>query len=811
MDNKDKLIGLRYGNLIVLGKGEDYISPSGHKLGRLKCQCDCGNIINCTKAQLKRGQKSCGCISNREDLTGRTYGKLRVMYAVDDYVSPKGSRMSRWHCKCECGNEKDILGMSLKNGDAKSCGCMGRRKINGISKNGEGKQKSKSVEIIGQTFGDLFVLSKVIDSNPPKYLCRCSCGVETVAYKKYLVSGRKTHCGCKTVRKSGADNRNFHDYVGKTLGELIVLEELPPHITPNGSKQRIVRCRCSCGTETTTRLENAKKNGKCNKCLRKDKRVDITGKCFGKLVVISMADDYISPSGHRLSRCNCQCDCGKTTIVNMSGLVTGSTKSCGCIANSRGLLKDHPEYMCKYDYEKNKNLDLSKLTVASSKKAWWKCDKCGNSWPAVISSQTNLKKDHGCPYCSGRFVIKGKTDLASQKPEMLDEWDFDKNTIQPDEISCYSGQKVYWRCKECGHSWPQTVANRVSGSGCPKCNKENVNSFCEQALFYYVKQYFPDAINSDMHIGMELDVYVSSLNVAFEYDGEAWHKTAKKETIDIKKNQACKDNGITLIRIREPKLKSIEDCIVFRREDSISNLSLDYVIFEALHYLLPDQVIDIDTTRDTPKILEQYVVKKYENSLAYCFPDIAAEWHPTKNGLLTPDKVSKASRYTVWWLGKCGHEWPMSVSDRTVTFVRKNGRIKKPYGCPFCSGKRLGEGINDLQTRYPEIAKEWHPTKNGELTPSKIMPGSNKPVWWLGTCGHEWPASPNKRCLSKQGCPICFKSKRSPAVVCVETGEMFDSGISAAKKVGLLSPQSIYACCRGKARTAGGYHWKYID
>jgi hypothetical protein len=58
--------------------------------------------------------------------------------------------------------------------------------------------------------------------------------------------------------------------------------------------------------------------------------VDITGQKFGKLLVTSMANDYVSPSGHRLSRCNCICDCGNTTVVNMSGLVTGETKSCGC-------------------------------------------------------------------------------------------------------------------------------------------------------------------------------------------------------------------------------------------------------------------------------------------------------------------------------------------------------------------------------------------------------------------------------------------------------------------------------------------------
>ena len=618
---------------------------------------------------------------------------------------------------------------------------------------------------------------------------------------------------CKTVRKSGADNRNFHDYVGKTLGELIVLEELPPHITPNGSKQRIVRCRCSCGVETTMRLESAKKNGKCNKCLRKDKRVDITGKRFGKLVVISMADDYISPSGFRLSRCNCQCDCGKTTIVNMSELTTGKTKSCGCILNSRGLLKDHPEYMRKYDFEKNKCLDLSKLTVASSQKAWWKCDKCNSSWYAVISSQTNLRKDHGCPYCSGRFVVKGKNDLASQNPELLEEWNYEKNTISPDEISFKSGIKVWWKCKECGHVWKQTPGNRThNGSGCPRCNVENVNSFCEQAVYYYVKQVFPDAINGDTHIGVELDIYIPSIFVAIEYDGDVWHKSKKRITNDLKKNNLCKENGIELIRIREPKLNDIDNCTIFHRKDSITNKSLDYVISEVIKYMLPISNINIDTARDTAAILERFAVKKYENSLAYCYPEIAKEWHPLKNGQLTPDKVAKATNYKVWWLGKCGHEWQMPISDRTVSFTRKNGRVKKQYGCPYCSNKRVGEGINDLQTMYPDIAKEWHPTKNGDLTPNKIIPGGKKKVWWkCNNCGHEWQTDPYSRCISGHGCPNCFKTKRSPSVVCVETNVVYDTGIEAARAVGLSSGSTIYACCRGKSKTAGGYHWKYLD
>ena len=207
--------------------------------------------------------------------------------------------------------------------------------------------------------------------------------------------------------------------------------------------------------------------------------------------------------------------------------------------------------------------------------------------------------------------------------------------------------------------------------------------------------------------------------------------------------------------------------------------------------------------------MQEIATKKGQKSLAYRFPEIAKEWHPNKNGLLTPDKINWSSRRKVWWLGKCGHEWLMSVGDRTVTFTRKDGRIRKQYNCPFCSNKRVGKGINDLQTRFPQIAEEWHTVKNGDLLPDSIMAGSNKYVWWHGKCGHDWKARPHDRCFRNRNCPICYAAKRSPAVECIETDEVFASGLLAARKLGLKSASTIYKCCRGEIKTAYGYHWKY--
>ena len=56
------------------------------------------------------------------------------------------------------------------------------------------------------------------------------------------------------------------------------------------------------------------------------------------------------------------------------------------------------------------------------------------------------------------------------------------------------------------------------------------------------------------------------------------------------------------------------------------------------------------------------------------------------------------------------------------------------------------------------MAKEWHSTKNGNLLPSDVLSGSNKKVWWIGECGHEWDATINSR-NSGNGCSYCTNQK----------------------------------------------------
>ncbi len=138
-------------------------------------------------------------------------------------------------------------------------------------------------------------------------------------------------------------------------------------------------------------------------------------------------------------------------------------------------------------------------------------------------------------------------------------------------------------------------------------------------------------------------------------------------------------------------------------------------------------------------------VQSGDNDLATQLPALAKEWHPTKNGALTPKDVVPGSRRKVWWICPKGHEYQAMISSRA-----------QGSGCPVCAGKKIIPGENDLASQYPTIAKEWHPTMNGSLTPDHVLPGSRKKVWWQCRSGHIWQAVVYSRTGNQRsGCPVC--------------------------------------------------------
>ena len=134
-----------------------------------------------------------------------------------------------------------------------------------------------------------------------------------------------------------------------------------------------------------------------------------------------------------------------------------------------------------------------------------------------------------------------------------------------------------------------------------------------------------------------------------------------------------------------------------------------------------------------------------ENDLSSMYPDIGIEWHPTKNAPLTPQMVTAYSNRKAWWVCSLGHEYFAIIAHRT----------EQGSGCPYCSGRKVLKGFNDLATLDPELAKQWHLDLNGELTPDQVTRASHKRIWWQCQDDHVWRAVIYSRALKKKGCPVC--------------------------------------------------------
>ena len=280
-------------------------------------------------------------------------------------------------------------------------------------------------------------------------------------------------------------------------------------------------------------------------------------------------------------------------------------------------------------------------------------------------------------------MARSQRNLAETHPSLAAEWHPARNgRLQPHDLTFGSGRKVWWLCS-LGHEWKATPNNRTAGgTGCPYCRGNQVGDDNSLA-----------AVNPEL--------------------AREWHPD--------------KNAAITPADVRPKSGKKFWwQCSAGHEwQATVANRAQGGGCpFCSRRALLP------------------------ENTLQAMGPDIAREWHPTKNGDLTPRDVAVRSNRKVWWRCKKnpGHEWSAVINNRT-------GAPKA--GCPACAG-RVATADNCLEALYPEVSSGWHPTSNGDLTPRDVVTGSEKRVWWKCNQGHEWRAKIVSR-TQGVGCPYCDK------------------------------------------------------
>ena len=350
-------------------------------------------------------------------------------------------------------------------------------------------------------------------------------------------------------------------------------------------------------------------------------------------------------------------------------------------------------------------------------------------------------------------------------PEIAAEWHPTKNgDLTPEEVTRGSTLLVWWLCSKRRHSWRVSVNSRTNrafrdeSTGCPYCSphksKTEIRIFCE------LKNIFEEVQSGRKLFNQVCDIYIKEHNCVIEYDGEFFHRKTKVR--DITKSNKLMENGFLVIRIRSEKQGRLfpHDILYKNKESTLS------IVKKTLNKLITIMPLEKTQKREIKKYLNQknyinsseynkiisnFPGPEYEQSLKYLHPTISKSWNYQKNSPLLPEYFSLGSDAVVWWNCEKNHEWDSKIYDRV-----------KAKGCPYCIGKRTGKD-NNLKILFPEIALEWHPTKNGVLTPEDVTRGSGKKVWWKCQSypEHEWKASIGNRARSKQpsGCPFCSGNK----------------------------------------------------
>lgn len=409
---------------------------------------------------------------------------------------------------------------------------------------------------------------------------------------------------------------------------------------------------------------------------------------------------------------------------------------------------DNVELMSQWNMEKNAviGLDAQSISCGSHKKAWWKCEN-GHDWEEAVEVRN---RGYGCPFCSGKRAVKGKTDFATVHPELLSEWDYIKNDIHPYELLPSSSKKVWWKCEK-GHAWQASLNSRHNGTGCPICSKEVSTSFPEMAIYFYLSKYIY-AENRKKIKGKELDIFIPSLNVGIEYDGSYYHSSQKVQKRDEEKTAFFKEHSIFLIRIKESNFDFWDknNHVLFVRTDA----GYQYLenVLKVVECILNERYglgidINVDIGRDRGEILNKYKLLKRENSLFANEEILSKEWNYEKNNELKPEYFDASSRHKVWWKCEKGHEWEAAIYSR-----------KRGNGCPYCSNQKVLINYNDLGTIAPDLADEWNYKKNKNITPQMVTTKSDKKVWWKCKQGHEWEARISNR-LNGNKCPYCGNKK----------------------------------------------------
>ncbi len=434
--------------------------------------------------------------------------------------------------------------------------------------------------------------------------------------------------------------------------------------------------------------------------------------------------------------------------------------------------------------------------------------------------------------------------LAKTNPELVEEWDFEKNNelgLSPETVTAGSTMKVNWKCKKCGYSWRTSIRKRTKNkpTNCPKCApKLNRASQVEKQikekgslgdLFPELLKEWDYELNSSEGLDPSEIQYNSSRKAHWICSkcGHKWVIGIRFRSVEGRGCIKCGYENAKKLK-NEKKLEEkgcITDPLLLKEWDYEKNsaIGLDPKLLPpsstkpaywicstcGFKWIAPIARRSNGTgcrkcaDKANPELLTQHRIK---SGHGLTDPHLLKEWDYVKN-IKKPSEYSYGSGEKVFWIcSTCGHSWQASINSR-----------HKGAGCPACAGNILVPGKNDLLTMRPSIAADWDYSRNGNIGPESVSYSSGKKYWWICPEGHDsYLASPGHR-ICGTGCPICgnqkISLKQSKTVEQYSRDgayiKTYPSLKIAAQECGVSSSAICNAIKRGTV--SAGFTWKYSE
>jgi hypothetical protein len=436
------------------------------------------------------------------------------------------------------------------------------------------------------------------------------------------------------------------------------------------------------------------------------------------------------------------------------------------VSETNSLASVRPDIAGEWHTEKNFPLTPAEVTVGSTKTVWWQCGKVRDHvWRYPVGRRTG-KSGSGCPFCSGRR-LSGENSLQRRYPILAAQWHPTKNgSLSPSMVSGASGKRVWWKCDEgTDHEWEAPVYQRATSPGCPFCRGIRVSITNSLAKIHpeIAKQWHPtnngDLRPEDVSSGSGKRIWW----ICTKCPDHIWQSSVYVRTGKAGGCPFCSHQRFSVtnsLAMLHPSIAAEWD---YERNEGLTPSSILPSSSKAVWWVCSKNSVHRWRASIKKRIYDKSGChfcgnqRVHEtNSLANKFPDIAAEWHPTKNRNLKPSDVVFGSHRSVWWKCSAGpdHEWKATVAIRTG---------KMHCGCPFCANRKVSI-TNSLATKFPKIAVQWDWEKNSPKRPEQVNYRTKVKYWWKCDIAedHRWRQSCQERTgLHKTGCPFCANRRLS--------------------------------------------------